>query len=1432
MAIEKKEIKFAEFNKIGEYLKPESFVEKYKDKVPELNFSTKPETKPETKSDTKPNDETKSDTKTPRLIKRGNEDIDLDRFIKNLDYNYKNWRDSRRLNNKQKEQLDIAYRYLLDKYNSGEAVPEIGGRSRMLSDIGNFTGNYDALKWAQSYFDDVLRHQEVYKAPEPEDLNKKRSTYFSDYFSKKNYNSSLIKQLYKDKNEYDSWIHDMLFEFANDIKDDDDYKNGLLEALNKAYTDKTLSTRELLDFGKYNIDTSRFIFDDEEETPEQAQEEQQLTPEDQAIKNSLKHAEKLEKEEQLRLINECNQLGDEIKRLRSLEGKPGKSLKININKKSPFLNINVDLAGKTAINNMLKQFQRWHIKNNIFDKSEEWWNSPYENGDLGIWNYGNNLRIKSTQEKIIPENISRRDAYSMLLGLLIKSVPNEKILHFNNVDDKGYALVFNTDTSSLEYNPVSNYHDLFDELYIVPYNEKKSKLFPQSQKKGGILKADFGKKLGSSDIQKAIEEQEEQQKAKKEEEITKKADTQHRTKEQVERGQKEAMSEDDSWSWQTKTRLGAIGADIISLFGGYAAFAGLAGTGANAIADYSDQNFWDATANLGINLGLDILGIIPGAKFAKIPKWAKQLKNILTTTGYGYSVLNTIIKDSPEAGKGLKKMFDGDYSKITSDELMAIGHSIQTIASGKQLYRHATKRKMSDNILKNASSKDKVKINTNKGDVEISTETLNKLNNSKTSTDAQKILLADPYVKAKIDNGSLNSDINISTKRKGDVKWYKRPVTKTRIKAKEVLDFDAYIQQRNQNNDPFGYWEQKEFDILKDGKYWQFPELNTSWFRPVRNLMLGKGVTVKNQPKPKRVIPDFNPNANMDQVIWDKNGGSIQDIRNNAQKFLRGGRADNKFPFSKKVVKAQPGVKVRPVSELEEWKDEYIPHYDFNSYVNGLDYGTAWTSDKSNPNGSYKFSNIDVKGIESDDKNYYNAVFGEEFKGINRDNLKKDGVVWKWMKDYDKSLPKGSTATFFDDNDNLRESWNLFDEKGNLKETTTDLQKVINHRRKDGKAGPAHNVYGQIIKRPYKLEGNKKIFLDPSLLDSKDYNIGEAEITKEGPITYNDYLITDKTSSEEITSTESPQGNDEEAYYRKLMLEGKISPEDFRKYILDHNYLPTIIGDDPGEKQPGKDLTMMAINALPNAIAAGRLAFLNSKNRKIEDTIVKGITDPLKIGQNYYHGIYGNEGLRQNRYRSAAEIRRDAALARFNDADQYLNSTLQANLNASKLEQEGDLINDQQIKQDREQAFQANQQTTTSQTNTRNTNIDILANNRFKRAQARADGLLKRTNNTAAFMEQLEAQANITKSGYKGFLEAELKLKAQEEFDNKLQQYKDAISNATTADEKSEAQKEYNKMYNQYLMEYQYKINNIYKQIHGISWNPGFVTRYGYQDAP
>lgn len=100
--------------------------------------------------------------------KRGNDEVDLDQYIRDAEAGFNFWLSHPSLNDKQRQDLRDVYRKMIQGISDGSVTYKLGGGYDNTIGITNKDDKFDAAGLVAGYLGDVLRRQAVYKAPDPE----------------------------------------------------------------------------------------------------------------------------------------------------------------------------------------------------------------------------------------------------------------------------------------------------------------------------------------------------------------------------------------------------------------------------------------------------------------------------------------------------------------------------------------------------------------------------------------------------------------------------------------------------------------------------------------------------------------------------------------------------------------------------------------------------------------------------------------------------------------------------------------------------------------------------------------------------------------------------------------------------------------------------------------------------------------------------------------------------------------------------------------------------------------------------------------------------------------------------------------------------------------------------------------------------------------
>lgn len=397
---------------------------------------------------------------------------------------------------------------------------------------------------------------------------------------------------------------------------------------------------------------------------------------------------------------------------------------------------------------------------------------------------------------------------------------------------------------------------------------------------------------------------------------------------------------------------------------------------------------------------------------------------------------------------------------------------------------------------------------------------------------------------------------------------------------------------------------------------------------------------------------------------------------------------------------------------------KYISTYDTDNLVNGYlldEDDSPWESKGSGNNeGMYQATKLDNINIDNLEKNSYYKQFGKDLlddKG-NFTNLGK-----AWAQAVDKLLPKNSPASFYDENGNPRTSWRAKgkNNKGKQAQSFTKLKDYVNYIRTDGILGPRHNVFLKKGTRYYYTDSDGKThWVDPNVVDDYLVSKDPTRTKYENGIEWSDYEITDPKAVSKKPETEEPEKDKSKTYINPTKQPQKNkSPYSFGDFI----------------KQISPDL-----------IGAGRLLASLRTNNKISDVVRKSIKPVLKDTYELYSpvtGAFSEMGLRNNQ---AADIRRQAARPFTSDASLQLAGSLQANSQATNLEHQGFLADDNEIKRTKAEALKRQEDNAARRSEVANFNRASINQTNRELAQLEATRLKQNWQSADNFLSGFEGR--------------------------------------------------------------------------------------------
>ena len=618
-------------------------------------------------------------------------------------------------------------------------------------------------------------------------------------------------------------------------------------------------------------------------------------------------------------------------------------------------------------------------------------------------------------------------------------------------------------------------------------------------------------------------------------------------------------------------RLVSIGMDMGSLAAAYtgpetmgvgtlvSAGLGVGSTLTNLGADLIDgENTWEALKTAGYGLGMDTLGLIPGAgtagKLGKIGKTAiKYVPRILAYLGTLQGVQNM-----PYIVNSFKKL--GTNQKLTVDDYRNMAQGIGLItgigaAGGRKIRNNKTtkqlgKQKVDFSKLKNKS------IQVKQSD-QVALRFKDKQGNTKSfvfkGNDANAIK-----------NAKNNEDIKAITSKYSKLRNYELVSSKALRPHLQWIRRDGNWQNPlHRVNNPI-----RKYDVYENaGGMYTNQQGMRGWFMPYGGDKINKSNILGVPRKAKQVKADtdiikqrvqnaVNERAANENLLKDfqaasdmrrqaKNSGNIQDyhdattLQKEAWNKLQGARTEynklrsmvkkgsitfgngqNKVQADWKDILAKYRIAYKEGGSIQKlangdtingnpWYSGLSTKGDFdvNKYKYNYNTNQLYAGDMSNGPTDFYVSNQSGQGVGryAPTKNTFGqSVMDIEnqdyYQRFGEDLLNEDGTFTpmgeKWAKAVDAQLPSDSTATFYDNTGKLRTQWTVKnnDSLNRPAETYNNLADYVKRVRNDQILGARHNVFLNT--------GNRYFYKDKDGIqhwvdpeDIKNYQVSEKPIT-------------------------------------------------------------------------------------------------------------------------------------------------------------------------------------------------------------------------------------------------------------------------------------------------------------------------------------------------
>ena len=564
-------------------------------------------------------------------------------------------------------------------------------------------------------------------------------------------------------------------------------------------------------------------------------------------------------------------------------------------------------------------------------------------------------------------------------------------------------------------------------------------------------------------------------------------------------------------------RITSAGLDVASAISAYvpvygtaiSAGTGLASSFTSLGADWADKSVsaGDMWKNLGANVAMDVVGLIPG--FGTAGKAGKITKTLVKYVPRIITALSAANALSPESR--------ASWAKLTSNESLTV-RDWQNIAAGCSalagISRGAVGHFNAHTMAKGTKTKN-FNITASDGkQYKVTAEQLETLKKQKSLEDVNK------EFKKIHPNAELSSFF-----RNG--KWQQlRHLHFNNPQVKSVYDFSRLNNQGTFSNS--NIWKvARENNLRGISLDVKNPYKNTLLKQPTPSTPSKKKYEgLRTQVKTKQQIVNAPLNNSPERYNYVRR--SVQSNTGDNIKTWRDIFTQNHFYFKEggSIQKLANGDTINGnpwYSGLSTKGDFDVNKYKYNYNTNQL-----YAGDMSNGPTDFYVSNQSGQGVgryaptkntfgqsvmDIENQDYYQR-FGEDL-------LNEDGTFTpmgeKWAKAVDAQLPSDSTATFYDNTGKLRTQWTVKnnDSLNRPAETYNNLADYVKRVRNDQILGARHNVFLNTGNRYfYKDKDGIQHWVDPE--DIKNYQVSEKPVTSgwndDKTVYWNDYELTGANS--------------------------------------------------------------------------------------------------------------------------------------------------------------------------------------------------------------------------------------------------------------------------------------------------------------------------------
>lgn len=497
------------------------------------------------------------------------------------------------------------------------------------------------------------------------------------------------------------------------------------------------------------------------------------------------------------------------------------------------------------------------------------------------------------------------------------------------------------------------------------------------------------------------------------------------------------------------------------------------------------------------------------------------------------------------------------------------------------------------------------------------------------------------------------------------------------------------------------------------------------------------------------------------------------------------------------IIRAQTGSQLWYQGLSDYDPSKYTYSYDTSRLVNADmsdDNWDAWVSNIAGVgSGRYKPTQGNTReytqGIENTNyyKNFGNALFNPDGSFTE--------VGEAWAKAVDTNLPKGSLASFYDEDGKLRTSWTVKNQDvyGRSPHTFNNLAEYVNYVRNDQILGSRHNVFlNQGNRYFYTDQNGVRHWVDPGQISN--YTVSESPVEEgwndDNTIYWRDY---------ELTGLKNPQQN---------------TPEDNTEDDTEDKGLRSRVNPvtEPQEDEfTGSRFGDFLLGVTPDLIGAGRLFASLRTNNRVANTLRESLNPVFRDTYERYFPITGAFSEMQFRNRQAANLRRQASRPFTSDASLQLAGQLDADRQARDLEYQGFLADDREIRRTREAALARQEDNMARRSDVANFNRASINQTNRERAQLEATRLKENWRSVDNFMQGIEQRLRTNIAERKALRQSSSSQIAQTKYQEAVQRYNQDYKsrNPDATNQSMLNDPEYIQKINDLRRRYQYEMYNI-----------------------